>query len=31
MLAVPSLNPIMLRGVAWAVEVELVRPNPSWE
>ena len=29
-LFVPSLNPNMLRGVAWAVEVEEVRPKPSW-
>ena len=29
MLAVPSLKPIRLRGVAWALEVVDVRPKPS--
>ncbi len=27
----PSLNPNRLRGVAWATEVDAVRPNPSWD
>ncbi len=29
MFAVPSLNPSRLRGVAWAVDVDDVRPKPS--
>ena len=29
--AVPSLKPNRLRGVAWAVDVDDVRPKPSWD
>ena len=31
MLAVPSLNPIRLRGVSWLRLVLEVRPKPSWD
>jgi hypothetical protein len=28
---VPSLNPSRFRAVVWLVEVDDVRPNPSWD
>jgi hypothetical protein len=31
MLFVPSLKPMRLRGVFWALLVLEVRPNPSWD